>query len=181
MTNANETKRANVISKTVLRAEDQTAMAVKIAVNGAPNLKPMIVTLENLHPIILMEAAAHGISQKIGDAAAISRNPDNGQSATVQDKYEAMLEVFNRITADDPSWNAIREGGGAGSLLFKALCRIKPKATPESIKTWLDAKSDDEKKALRKNPAIIKAMAEIQAENVDPNIDTDELLDELDN
>lgn len=126
-----------------------------------------------------VRAMAHGIKQKLVDAAAISRNPETGRSATVEDKLAAVVKVYDRLLAG--MWNEPREGGGSGSLLYKALCRVYADKSPESLRDWLAAKSDEQKAALRKNPKIAEAILAIQAESAkDDGIDSDELLGELD-
>lgn len=128
---------------------------------------------------IKLAAMMHGLKQKIGDAAAISRNPDTGRSATTGDKFDAMREVFERLTATRPQWNKTREGGdgGAGGLLFKALCRIKADKTPAEVRAYLEARTKEEQAALRKVPAIAAAIEEIKAASAkDGGIDGEALL-----
>lgn len=99
-------------------------------------------------------AMLHGLKQKLGDAAAISRNPDTGRSASLDDKIAAVREVFDRITSPDGTWNKVRESGegsGNGGLLFRALCNLYAgKRTPEQIAAFLAAKTDGEKALLRR-------------------------------
>ena len=126
---------------------------------------------------IRLAAMMHGLKQKIGDAAAISRNPETGRSATTGDKFDAMREVFERLTAGQ--WNKTREGGdgGAGGLLFKALCRIKADKTPAEVRAYLEARTKEEQAALRKVPAIAAAIEEIKAASAkDGGIDGEALL-----
>lgn len=131
-----------------------------------------------LNSDIAAAATMHGLKQKLVDAAAISRNPDTGRSATVQDKFDAVKAVYDRLLAG--SWNAIREGGGnAGGLLFRALCRMyEGRKTSEQIREYLDAKTDAEKAALRKNPKVAAIIDTLRAEKGDGG-NSDELLSEL--
>jgi hypothetical protein len=177
MANANKTpKRANVITKTVLRDESGMATGVHLkCVNG----QELTAKLDELSAHLFAEAAAHGMSQKLGDAAALSRNPETGQSASVADKWQAVAAIFNRIFTDQ-EWNMEREGGGQGSLLLRALIRYYDgKKTAEDVKTWLETKTKEEQNALRKNPKIATLILEIQAEGADEELG-DELLEELD-
>lgn len=131
-------------------------------------------------PAIVAQATMHGLKQKLVDAAALSRNPDTGRSATVADKKAAVMEVFDRLMAGH--WNKPREGAGSvkGGLLFAALCRMQPGKPAEEIKSWLDGKTDEQKAALRKNPKVAAIIAEIQSERTKTDdVDTDSLLDEL--
>lgn len=140
----------------------------------------LIVTPSMFTPEIVAQATMHGLKQKLVDAAALSRNPDTGRSATTEDKFNAVKEVFDRLLSGH--WNKPREGAGAvkGGLLFAALCRMQPGKSAEEIRAWLDSKTDEQKSALRKNPKVAAVIAEIQSERAkSDDVDTEELLDEL--
>lgn len=125
-------------------------------------------------------ATLHGLKQKLVDAAAISRNPETGRAATVEDKYQAVKTVYDRLLAGQ--WNATREGGAAsGGLLLQALCRMYAgRKTPDELKAFLADKTDAEKTALRKNPRVVQIIEDIRVETGKAvSIDTDELLGEL--
>ena len=134
---------------------------------------------DGLNTDIKQYAMMHGLKQKLVDAAAISRNPENGRAASIDDKFQAVKAVYDRLLAGQ--WNATREGGGqSGGLLFKALCRMYSTKSPEQIMAYLSGKTDAEKTALRKNPKVAAIIEEIRAETGKAaNIDTDELLGEL--
>lgn len=122
------------------------------------------LAVSELPPEIRHAAMMHGLKQKIGDAAAISRNTETGRSATVADKFAAMHEVYQRLLAGQ--WNKTREagdGGGAGGLLFKALCVVRKDKTAEEIRAYLASRTKEEQAALRKVPAIAEAIEEIRA------------------
>lgn len=140
----------------------------------------LVVTPPMFTPEIAAQATMHGLKQKLVDAAALSRNPDTGRSATADDKFNAVKEVFDRLLSGH--WNKPREGAGSvkGGLLFAALCRMQPGKPAEEIKLWLDEKSDEQKAALRKNPKVAAIIAEIQSERAKSgDVDTDAMLDEL--
>ena len=111
----------------------------------------------------------HGLKQKLGDAAAISRNPDTGRSASLDDKIAAVREVFDRITSPDGTWNKIRESGdgsGNGGLLFRALCNIYAgKRSPEQITVFLADKTEAEKAALRKTAIVADRIRSASTDN----------------
>jgi len=131
-----------------------------------------------LSPEVRHAAMMHGLKQKLGDAAAISRNPETGRSATVEDKMAAVHEVYQRLLAGQ--WNKTREsgeGGGAGGLLFKALCKIKADKTPAEIRAYLDGLTKEQQAAVRKVPAVAAAIEEIRAAQAkDGGIDGEALL-----
>ena len=130
------------------------------------NGRVLTVDARTLSTSILDAAIMHGLKQKIGDAAAISRNPETGRSASTDDKFDAMVEVVKRLELDH--WNKPREAGdgtGAGGLLFKALCRVKADKTPAEVKAYLEGRTKEEQAALRKVPVIAAAIDAIRAES----------------
>ena len=148
------------------------------------NGRTLALIASQLSRDIMEMAIWHGVKSKLVDAAAISRNPDTGASATVEDKYNAVREVYDRITdPTNPMWNKVREGGAGavGGLLLRALVRMYDgRKTVEQLREYLDGKTPAEKAALRKNPKVAAIIDEIRAERADDDgIDTDELLSEL--
>lgn len=142
------------------------------------NGKTIKVVADALDGGIVARAIMHGLKQKLVDAAAISRNPDTGATASIEDKYNAVYEVYQRLLNGD--WNKNREGGGGvvGGLLFRALCRMYDHKTPEAIREFLEGKTKAEQSALRANPKIAAIIDTIRAERV-AGVDSDDLLDEL--
>ena len=147
------------------------------------NGKTLAITAAMLSQEIMEHAIWHGIKQKLVDAAAISRNTETGRPATIDDKYQAVKTVFDRITSPDGTWNAVREGGtgATGGLLLRALCRMyEGKKTKEELVEYLSTKSAEQKTALRKNPKIAAIIEELrEATSKDSDVDSDELLSEL--
>lgn len=164
----NETPRIPAIS-----AEIVGSVVTFIAATG----ERVSLDADTLPPEIRHTAMMHGLKQKLGDAAAISRNPDTGRSATVEDKLAAIREVALRLPVGP--WNKTREGGetSAGGLLFKALCKIKADKTPAEVRAYLGARTKEEQAALRRVPAIAAAIEEIKAAQAkDDGIDGEALL-----
>ena len=123
-----------------------------------------IVTREELRP--LADAFLwHGAKQKFIDAAAISRNPVSGRSATVADKRAAVMEVIDRCVAHR-QWNKAREGGGgSGTLLLAALERLYAgKKTRADLIAYLDGLSVDQKRQLERNPRVAPIIEAIRTE-----------------
>ena len=167
----NDTKRNATISATI----NGNTLALTFA-NG----ETLAMCGDALNTDVQQYAMMHGLKQKLVDAAAISRNPETGRPATVEDKYQAVKAVYDRLLSGQ--WNATREGGGnAGGLLLQALCRMYAgRKTPDQLREFLADKSDAEKTALRKNPRVAAIIEDIRAEQGKAaNIDTDELLGEL--
>jgi hypothetical protein len=137
---------------------------------------------ESLTPEIRHAALLHGLKQKLVDAAAISRDTATGRAATIVTKYDAVREIFDRITGENPSWNKPRVGGasGAGGLLARAIARYKS-VPVEAAKAYLDRLTDAQKQALRVDPRIATIINDLRAESAKPaGIDTDALLGGLD-
>ena len=107
----------------------------------------------------------HGAKQKFIDAAAISRNPVSGRSATVADKRAAVMEVIDRCVAHR-QWNKAREGGGgSGTLLLAALERLYAgKKTRADLIAYLDGLSVDQKRQLERNPRVAPIIEAIRTE-----------------
>lgn len=167
----NDTKRNATISATIIG----NTLALAFANGETLTMHGNALTSD-----VQQYAMMHGLKQKLVDAAAISRNPETGRPATVEDKYQAVKTVYDRLLTGQ--WNATREGGGnAGGLLAQALCRMYAgRKTAEDIKAFLAEKSDAEKTALRKNPRVAQIIEDIRAEQGKTvDIDTDRLLGEL--
>lgn len=140
---------------------------------------------ERLNPEIQRAAMLHGLKQKLVDAAAISRDTATGRAATIQTKFEAVREIFDRITGAGgawPAWNKPRAGGagGQGGLLARAIARYKG-VEVSAAKAYLDRLTDAQKQALRVDPRIAAVINELRLETAKPaGIDTDALLGGLD-
>lgn len=125
---------------------------------------------------IIHAATLHGLKQKLVDAAAMSCGPD-GRPATIDDKYDAVREVYDRLLSGE--WNKAREGVSTGGLLVTALCEITGKAR-DAIIAGLATKTNEEKAALRKNPKVRVILNRLEAERAGSStIDSDALLNGL--
>ena len=114
---------------------------------------------------IFEAATMHGLKQKLVDAAAISRNPDTGRSATTADKMAAIREVYERLLAGE--WNKRREGSGgaAGGLLFSALCRLYAGSkTDAEVRAFIEAMDDKQQAAMRAHAKVAPIIEAIKAE-----------------
>lgn len=183
-----ETKRNTAISAAVefgYRGEFSPAHTMEGCDSAALTLnfangKELVISTNNLKDGLLYMAAIHGLKQKLVDAAALTRNPETGRAATVEDKYQAVKAVYDRLLAGQ--WNAVREGGGAtGGLLLQALVRMYAgRKTPDELRAFLADKTDAEKTALRKNPRVAQIIETIREETGKAaNVDTDAMLNEL--
>jgi len=142
-------------------ADDGCGVELTFA-DGSPSI---VITSYNLRGDVRFQALAHGLKQKLVDAAAISRNPDTGRAASVADKAAAVREVYERLVRGE--WNKARgEGSGSGGLLYRALVRLySATKTAEEVRAWLDERSDAEQAALRKNSKVAAMIETIRAES----------------
>jgi hypothetical protein len=142
--------------------------------------KKLVVDVNQLSEANRLMAACHGIKQKIGDAAAISRVELTGRSASIEDKYANCLEVFERITSADGTWNKVRGDGtgstGVGGLLYRALVRLYDgRQTPEQVRKYLDGLDAEQQALLRtKNTRVRDTIAAIKIEDAARRAETNE-------
>lgn len=182
MTNAIDTKKVPAIDAKLRAAPDGTPGGIELTFGGRADLT-ITIDVDNLPEAVYRQAVVHGLKQKLVDAAAISRNTDTGASATIQDKYDAVREVAERLLAGE--WNKRREAGagsGPGGLLKAALVRLYAgRMNEEQLDAWLTAKTDKEKAALRKNPKVAEIIDTIRTERAKdtPAGAADDLLAEL--
>lgn len=129
---------------------------------------------------IRQTAMMAGFKSKLVDAGAISRNTTTGASASLQDKYDAVREVYERITAPGGTWNLGRKagegGGGSDGLLRRAIMELKGKDA-QTVVAYLAGRTPDERKALRKNLKVAAIMLRLASEGATDSIDTDALLE----
>lgn len=147
---------------------------------SAPEVRdaaPLTLNTHALSPAIRNMALLHGLKQKLGDAAAIARDPETGRSASPAEKWAAVQSVASRLL--EGQWNQ-GERGATGGILAMALLRLYPARTPEDIAAYLAKRTDGEKTALRTNPKIAAIIEDIRRERgVQANIDTEAMLSEL--
>lgn len=135
------------------------------------NGQQLVVKQDYFNIEIQTMAMLHGFKQKIVDAAAMS------SGATIDEKWEACSEVYDRLTGGE--WNKRRESGEPrGGLLFNALVRAYPARKPEEIREFLSKKSRTEQNAMLNNSRLRPHVDAIRAEMA-KNIESDDLLDEL--
>jgi len=176
MTNANTNTKKSAISAEI----DSGVLTLTFGAGGS-----IVIDPKNLEKPIIEMAILHGLKQKLVDAAAIARNTITGESASLTDKKEAVMAVYDRLMRGE--WNATRstgEGTAKGSLLLLALQRLQPQKSGEELATWLDGLTNEQKTALSKNAKILPIIQTIQAERAAKaaeklGVDSDGLLNDL--
>jgi len=143
------------------------------------NGKELSIDVTALHPDIIKQATLHGLKQKLVDAAAIGRDMVTGKSATVDEKMEAVLTVYRRITGENPSWNAAREGvEKTGGLFIRAMMELTGK-TKSQLDEQLATLTKEQVSALKKNPKVMEIIARLEIAKVVDHSASDELLSQL--
>lgn len=124
---------------------------------------------------MLLQFAAHGAEQKLGDAIAGEKDLD--------DAVISVDDLIERLK--NGNWVAQRAAGGfsGASVLIQALVEASGK-TVEQIKEWLAPKTQAEKLALRRSDRLRPIVERIEAEKAKnskaPAVDTESLFGELD-
>lgn len=160
------------------------ALRVMIEVEGIE--EAIVIDANKLDQRVIDAAIVHGLTQKIIDAAALSRNPDTGRAATPEDKFNAMRAVADRLQAGE--WNATKGGGVVGGFLYRALKFLRPDsahlATPEAFGEWLDAQAKSRGVTRRALEATLRAREDVAAAITSfrakgDYVDTDSMIDGL--
>lgn len=130
---------------------------------------------------VLEQARIHGLRQKLGDAAAMSRNPETGQSATIADKRNRVDAVAQYLR--DGHWTAPTRATPETSnraILVDALCRLNTSADRAKIADAIAAKTPAEIAAMSAVPRVASVIAAIRAERSAVSAESAEsMLDEL--
>lgn len=159
---------------------------LRIAVVGAGEIN---LTIADMPETILQAAVVHGLTQKISDAAAISKDELSGDAATdAATKFAAMSAVADRLRTGD--WSK-RSGDGSGPVAgiiyraFEEWAMAKAKSakatiTAEKCRAVYDAKTRAEQLALRNQPEIAAIIEQMKAERgPSATVDGSALLAEL--
>jgi hypothetical protein len=136
------------------------------------------VDASKLAPEIQARALIEGLKKKLVDGAALACSTASGRSASIEDKYEGVKEIYDRLTAAIPAWNKGKgEGAGATAGLFlRAMMQVMGKGKPE-VETIIAGLTKEQLAAMKKNPRIVKVMDELRpAANAD---ESNALLDLL--
>lgn len=164
------TESTRVISKEI----DETGVTFKVKEQGT-----LRVSFANLSGAVRDRALAHGIVQRVIDAAALSRDGKSGKSATPQEKFLAMKEIVDHLMSGTENWSLAREQESPYvSLLTQCLVEIYPERTEEQVREWVKKRSAAERKAIL-GSAKVKVIAErIESEKL-KHIDTEGLMEDL--
>lgn len=139
--------------KEILKGEGESGDPISIRFDFAHGAT-FVALLSDLPPAILAQAAAHGLSQKLGDSYA-------SKKLSSEDAVEAVQKIWEALKNGDWSIRSSEVGesmAGTG-VLTAALSRVY-NAPVDQVKEILKGMSAKEKQSLRIDPSI---SAEIQA------------------
>lgn len=147
------------------------------------NGQDLAVDVSKLSPDMQRMAMLHGVKQKLVDAAAIARNCESGHSATIEDKYHSVREVYDRITSPtNPTWNKERAAASTptagNNMLVRAIMQMRG-GSKQTVEDFLSSKTKEQRAAIKRNPRVLAVIAELQGATVINGVNSDELLDEL--
>jgi hypothetical protein len=133
---------------------------------------------DDLTDDIKRQLMAHGLKQKVADAAAIPRDTETGRSATNAEKIAAMQAVAARLVNGE--WNAVKgDGSGAtGGILLRALVELYPAKSREDLVAYVAKLDKKQQAALRANAKVAPVIERLRAAKAS-DVDTDAMLDEL--
>lgn len=179
---ANERKKANSVLTS--KINDNGTITLTVLGAGEVHFNPATV-----NDTLRKRAELHGWIQRLSDGAALSRDPDTGESPSAQDKLEHIQAIAAHYLNGAETWNMRAGSGGGGSesgLTLRAVARVYGydlATAGEKLDALAVKRGMDRKKLLshlRGNEKVIAAMNAIRAEAAQgAGVDSDELLGEL--
>jgi hypothetical protein len=109
------------------------------------------IKFEYFDEVIMQHAAAHGISQKLGDSYAGAK--------TVAEAKAAFYAVLESLKGGD--WN--RKGGAQGGVWVEAIAKATGQSFDDVLEKWT-AMDEETRKAVKGHPDVIEAKAQIDLE-----------------
>lgn len=139
------------------------------------NGKELTLDAALLNDDIRLKAMMAGLTKKLIDGAAKCRSAVTGESVPIGQKFDAVKEIFDRISGVDGIWNKVREGAPTGNnLLIRAMMEVTKKSR-EATEAYINSLDKGQIDALKANKRIVDAMAALKP--IDESIDTDSMLD----
>lgn len=184
----------------IIKAIDLATRTIRFSNSELTSLEPIVLNLDSLSPEIQLYAALAGLGHKIGDAAAMDKDPETGKSATPETKWAAMQAMREQLLSG--SWNkTTRDSSGSRDMVYtkQALLAVKAKVATdkgltgeahsramEKVAAWFDnALTTNGAKAIQAMRGQDKAWQteyeaiKVKAEGV-AKVDSS-IMDELDN
>jgi hypothetical protein len=171
-------KRANAVVTTKIEGEVMT-----FEVLGAGTLT---LDLSKLHQDIARRAVAHGMKQRISDAAAIPCDRETGRPATPAEKFTAMKELVEHYMSGSGEWNRARAAGAGGGrdtsgITLQAMRRVWPDRDCEGMVFKLEGRRGITRREayaeFAKTREVAAMIAQIKAEGA--SVSAEDLLAEM--
>lgn len=131
-------------------------------------------------------AEMHGWTQRLVDAAAMSRDDVTGQPATPADKFEAIKGLADHYMSGTPDWSRKSAGGFGKSITLAAIALVQGityEAAEANVAAMAKKRGEEAKETLKflaTGGRVMKAIAEIRAKAVKPaSVDADKALAEM--
>ena len=110
---------------TIKTTINTTTQTLTIDVTGVGQLQ---LAMRDVSPANATYAMLHGFKQRVIDAAALSRDPDTGRSATAEEKFTAMQTLVNHYASGTSDWSVRVAGDGAGresGITIRAVAQVQ--------------------------------------------------------
>lgn len=175
------TKKSNSVVTTRLDEEG----FLEISVLGAGQVK---FDLDKVSVACRARAEVHGWTQRLVDAAAMSRDEVTGKPASPAEKFEAIKELAEYYMGGAEEWaRRSAGGGGAQSITLQAIARVKGityQQAEEFVGRYATAHYKGDTKAalafLRTGAQVGAMILALRAEKQPaPVVDADKALGEL--
>lgn len=161
-------------SRVIAHEIDETGITFSVKDQGKLRL-----AFANLSSAVRDRALAHGLVQRVSDAAAKSRDSTTGKPAAASEKFAAMKELVDFYMSGTENWSLNRESEGQNvQLLCDCLKEIYPERSEEQLREWLKKRSAADRKALLLSEKI-KPIAERIVKEKLKHIDAEDLLSDL--
>jgi hypothetical protein len=134
------------------------------------------LTLGTLSDDIKKQLMLHGLKQKLGDAAAMSRDPVTGKSASEGEKLLAIREVADMLLSGN--WTKPRGASNLDSDLVKALIELKGEDKAQAIRAAVKGWDKAQKLAVSLKPEVAAIIQRLQSAKTS-SIDVDDMLSDL--
>lgn len=141
-----------------------------------------VINVAELSDAMTMQAAVHGIKQKVGDAGAVEADEKTGKVDSAE-RIRRVFEMADRVSRG--VWNERAAGGTSDDMiLFRALVLAYPDKTSDQLTRYMEGLQPtgrrqllNQKEGNRLAPFVDKVRAEIAASLP---LDAEALLDTLD-
>lgn len=158
---------------------------LEIQVLGSGTIK---FDVDKVDAALRAKAEMHGWTQRLVDAAAMSRDPENGQPATPAEKFAAIKSIAEYYMGGATDWARRSESGGGGqSITLQAVAKVRDityEQAEEFVGRYAQSHYKGDMKAalayLRTGAKVGAMILTIRAANAPkPVLEADDVLDEL--